>query len=449
MTMGNRIAKHIINSQTEMLEKSTYYILDAQGNTLNTYDHEVDANVGAVYYTLKERQIYGSSRLGIYDDSVSMYNSTSAQNTTLVQGHKYYEFSNHLEEKALLLKTDASFGKKKSRRNVLTVINDIKVPTSTNGTTVDGYLASIVNIADYSPFGVQLDGRTVSSDSYRYSFQGMEADDELKNIKGSSYDYGARMLDPRVGRWLSVDPLMGKYPSLSPYNFVGNSPLIFVDPDGERIKFAKNLSKSEKRTYKSELKCLRKGSPTFKKMYRDLKKSKDVYTYGKTDEFGGDNYDPETKTVAVNFKGNPQGFDLTTVIAHETGHAFRDLKKLDPLKSQNPYSEDSPESFAYNKNVELYYEYEALNIENIVRSELGLELREEYGEKSSFNSENTIEILGKERIDLSAKVPIIIKKDSSYDYNNTKQDHIKNILNRSKRPKDIKVKGDQNQKDYE
>jgi hypothetical protein len=31
---------------------------------------------------------------------------------------------------------------------------------------------------------------------------------------------------------MSVDPLANKYPSLSPYNYCANSPLIFVDPDG-------------------------------------------------------------------------------------------------------------------------------------------------------------------------------------------------------------------------
>ncbi len=43
------------------------------------------------------------------------------------------------------------------------------------------------------------------------------------------------MYDPRLGRWFAVDPLASKYPSLSPYNFVGNSPIKFIDPDGKDI----------------------------------------------------------------------------------------------------------------------------------------------------------------------------------------------------------------------
>lgn len=61
----------------------------------------------------------------------------------------------------------------------------------------------------------------------------MEKDDELKGI-GNSYDFGARMLDPRVGRWFKMDVLSQKYPYDTPYMFSGNSPISIMDPDGER-----------------------------------------------------------------------------------------------------------------------------------------------------------------------------------------------------------------------
>ena len=52
---------------------------------------------------------------------------------------------------------------------------------------------------------------------------------------GNAYDFGARILDVRLGRWLSLDALASKYPKLSPYNFVGNNPIFFIDPDGNKI----------------------------------------------------------------------------------------------------------------------------------------------------------------------------------------------------------------------
>jgi len=83
--------------------------------------------------------------------------------------------------------------------------------------------------SDYSPFGVELDGRTVSGD--RYGFNGMHKDDEIKG-EGNSYDFGASMYDSRLGKWLSIDPLSVKFPSISPYVFCKNNPVYFVDSDG-------------------------------------------------------------------------------------------------------------------------------------------------------------------------------------------------------------------------
>src|SRR5690554_6175965 len=72
--------------------------------------------------------------------------------------------------------------------------------------------------------------------AYRYGFNGMERDNEIKG-QGNSYDFGARLYDSRLGRWLSIDPLASKYTGLSPYNFVANTPIQAIDPDGQYIIF--------------------------------------------------------------------------------------------------------------------------------------------------------------------------------------------------------------------
>ena len=72
------------------------------------------------------------------------------------------------------------------------------------------------------------------STGYRFGFNGMEKDDEVKGA-GNSLDFGARVYDSRLGRWLSLDPLQDKYPDLSPYNFCRNNPAVFIDPDGRKI----------------------------------------------------------------------------------------------------------------------------------------------------------------------------------------------------------------------
>ena len=91
--------------------------------------------------------------------------------------------------------------------------------------------ASIRNISDYSPFGVQLSERTISSDGYRYGFQGQEMDDEIKG-EGNSVNYKFRMQDPRLGRFFAVDPLAGEYAHNSPYAFSENVVISHVELEG-------------------------------------------------------------------------------------------------------------------------------------------------------------------------------------------------------------------------
>ncbi len=84
----------------------------------------------------------------------------------------------------------------------------------------------------YYPFGMLMPERKYSaSDVYRYGFNGKEMDNEVKG-EGAQYDYGFRIYDPRLGRFLSVDPLFKTYPWYTPYQFAGNKPIIAVDLDG-------------------------------------------------------------------------------------------------------------------------------------------------------------------------------------------------------------------------
>jgi RHS repeat-associated protein len=77
-----------------------------------------------------------------------------------------------------------------------------------------------------------LPNRNGSSVDYRYGFNGMEGDDEISG-EGNSYDFGARMMNPRVGRWFTPDPKASNAPSLTPYRFGFNNPVRYLDPDGE------------------------------------------------------------------------------------------------------------------------------------------------------------------------------------------------------------------------
>lgn len=66
----------------------------------------------------------------------------------------------------------------------------------------------------------------------RFGFNGKEDDNEVKG-QGNSQDFGSRIYDNRLGRWLSVDPEASIYPAWSPYVFVRDNPILRVDPTGK------------------------------------------------------------------------------------------------------------------------------------------------------------------------------------------------------------------------
>ncbi|MBN4081587.1 RHS repeat-associated core domain-containing protein [bacterium AH-315-C07] len=201
---GNRIMKKVDNNTDSTF---TYYVRDASGNIMGIYEKE---NTGDVIFT--EAPIYGGDRIGIYKPYIN-------ENDTLLVTNKY---SREIGKKVFEMKDHLG--------NVRVTISDIK--NSDGSIAPANFTADILSMQNYYPFGSAMPGRTSNTTDYRYGFNGMEKDDEL-NGSGNSYDFGARIYDPRVGRWLSLDPLMDKYPDLSGYNFTSNNPVLFVDYDGK------------------------------------------------------------------------------------------------------------------------------------------------------------------------------------------------------------------------
>ncbi len=93
------------------------------------------------------------------------------------------------------------------------------------------YLASVAKQIDYYLFGMIMDQRSTSTAGYRYGYNGKENEDDVKG-EGNQQDYGLRIYDPRVARFLSVDPLAPDYPWYTLYQFAGNAPVWALDLDG-------------------------------------------------------------------------------------------------------------------------------------------------------------------------------------------------------------------------
>lgn len=151
---------------------------------------------------------------------------------------------------------------------------------------------------------------------YSYGFQGQEMDDEVKG-EGNSYTTEFRQYDPRVGRWLSTDPAFKKYVSLSPYHFVGNNPIWFVEIDG-RIFDLGNMSAKEMKDYKAKIEVL-KESRIFTYYYNQLDLSDQIITVDMNNvSKRGGSYSPSNRTVNLsNLEGN--------MVAQELFHAYQDI----------------------------------------------------------------------------------------------------------------------------
>ena len=215
---------------------------------------------------------------------------------------------------------------------------------------------------DYYPFGMLLPNRHESDGDYRYGFNGMEKDDEVKNSPGTSYDFGARMYDPRIGRWLSRDPLEPKYVNLTPYNYVANTPIFAYDPDGELIIWvngeapkeekanAKYWADNSTRVNERPSFGLRMGDPNHK--YKNGDQTDGMFGAdwpANRKLVGGIAAKADFKSIKADMKSRMVDGKITetiNIISHSKGGAYANgySEELGPLMEK--WRNDEPELFA-------------------------------------------------------------------------------------------------------
>ena len=87
-----------------------------------------------------------------------------------------------------------------------------------------------VQYIHYMPYGELWENQQAFEYDERFKFTGKERDTE------TGYDYfGARYYLSLLGIWLSPDPLLDKYPSISSYAYCKWNPLKYMDPNGKLV----------------------------------------------------------------------------------------------------------------------------------------------------------------------------------------------------------------------
>ena len=94
-----------------------------------------------------------------------------------------------------------------------------------NNRVVVSSSGTVQEVNHYYPFGSTF----ATSNVQPYKYNGKELD--TKNGL-NWYDYGARHYDPAISRFTTMDPLVEKYYSTSPYAYCLNNPVKYIDPTG-------------------------------------------------------------------------------------------------------------------------------------------------------------------------------------------------------------------------
>lgn len=226
------------NDFKDLVNIPTEYTYDANGNMLHDYNKslsvsynvlnlpsqiDLDGGFNSIEYIysidgrkLAVKESLGGTNTTKHYSGVFQYENNTLQSVTINNGRivkdgngwRYeYQIKDHLG-------------------NVRLTFSDL------NGNGAIESNAEILQENNYYPFGLEhryANPPTQIGVKNKFTYNGKELHDfsQLNWL-----DYGARFYNPELGRWHAIDPLADLMPDHSPYNYVFNNPVRWIDPDG-------------------------------------------------------------------------------------------------------------------------------------------------------------------------------------------------------------------------